>query len=71
MYSRVVYLCVSCVLGQEYEGVYVYGGTEVVIKSKDNQLLLTSSNGAAVTSAILAYKAPLRFQVIIVQMTIL
>jgi CubicO group peptidase (beta-lactamase class C family) len=47
----------------EYEGVYVYGGTEVVIKSKDNQLLLTSSNGAAVTSAILAYKAPLRFQI--------
>ena len=50
-------------VGQEYEGVYVYGATELEVKSKDNQLLLTSSNGAATTSAILAYKAPLKFQV--------
>ena len=60
-----MHLCVSCVVGQVYEGVYVYGAIVAEVKSKDNQLLLTSSNGPATTSAILAYKAPLRFQVML------
>ena len=46
---------------QEYEGVYVYGASQLEVKSERNQLLL-SSNGAT-GSVVLAYGAPLKFQV--------
>ena len=46
---------------QEYEGVYVYQSTKLEVRSEKNQLLLSGSGGPAV----LAYKEPLRFQVII------
>ena len=45
---------------QEYEGVYVYQSTKLEVKSEKNQLLLSGSG----EPAVLAYKEPLRFQVI-------
>lgn len=47
------------IVSQEYEGIYVYSGIEVEVKSANKQLLLTGSG----TNVILAYKEPLKFQV--------
>lgn len=44
---------------QVYEGEYYYETMEAVIKSENNQLLLTTSG----QTVVLAFKEPLRFQV--------
>ena len=44
---------------QVYEGEYFYETTEAVIKSENNQLLLTTGG----QTVVLAYREPLRFQV--------
>ena len=54
--------CVVVGIIQEYEGVYVYGSTQLEVKTEKNQLLL-SSGGGPTGNVILAYKEPLRFQV--------
>ena len=46
--------------------MYVYGSTQLEVKSENNQLLLIGSGGGT-DMVVLAYKEPLKFQVNLMQ----